>query len=193
MEPLQSENCLPTLGSMLDPKFLTTNSNTAKGGVMSTQIEKLADEFVEIIARQVVHELNARVDLNLEVGERLAALEAKTFKKLGDLQAEVQGLRDCTLANLQVMRTQQDKIDDLENILARLEVTSLSKTQVESIVSDAFQEFDIDYKIEHAIRACDFSEDVERALGDVDFTDYGLLTEHDLIEFLNDRVRITVE
>ena len=46
MEPLQSENCLPTLGSMLDPKFLTTNSNTAKDGVMSTQIEKLADEFI---------------------------------------------------------------------------------------------------------------------------------------------------
>ena len=164
---------------------------------MSTQIEKLADEFVEIIARQVVHELNARVDLNLEVGERLAALEAKThhftFKKLDDLQAEVQGLRDCNAANLQVMRSQQEKINHLENILARLEVTSLSKTQVESIVSDAFQEFDIDYKIEHAIRACDFSEDVERALGDLDFTDYGLLTEHDLIEFLNDRVRITVE
>ena len=197
MEPLQSENCLPTLGSMLDPKFLTTNSNTAKDGVMSTQIEKLADEFVEIIARQVVHELNTRVDLNLEVGERLAALEAKThhftFKKLDDLQAEVQGLRECNAANLQVMRSQQEKIDHLENILARLEVTSLSKTQVESIVSDAFQEFDIDYKIERAIRACDFSEDVERALGDVDFTNYGLLTKHDLIEFLNDRVRITVE
>ena len=195
MEPLQSENCLPTLGSMLDPKFLTTNSNTAKDGVMSTQIEKLADEFVEIIARQVVHELNTRVDLNTEYGERLAALEAKTltFKKLDDLQAEVQGLRDCNAANLQVMRIQQEKINHLENILARLEVTSLSKTQVESIVSDAFQEFDIDYKIEHAIRACDFSEDVEHALGDVDFTDYGLLTKHDLIEFLNDRVRITVE
>ena len=195
MEPLQSENCLPTLGSMLDPKFLTTNSNTAKDGVMSTQIEKLADEFVEIIARQVVHELNTRVDLNTEYGERLAALEAKTltFKKLDDLQAEVQGLRECNAANLQVMRSQQEKINHLETILARLEVTSLSKTQVESIVSDAFQEFDIDYKIEHAIRACDFSEDVERALGDVDFTDYGLLTEHDLIEFLNDRVRITVE
>ena len=46
MEPLQSENCLPTLGSTLDPKFSTTNSNTAKDGVMSTQIEKLADEFI---------------------------------------------------------------------------------------------------------------------------------------------------
>ena len=184
MEPLQSENCLPTLGSMLDPKFLTTNSNTAKDGVMSTQIEKLADEFVEIIARQVVHELNTRVDLNLEVGERLAALEAKThhftFKKLDDLQAGIQGLRDCNLANLQVMRSQQEKIDHLETILARLEVTSLSKTQVESIVDDAFREIDIDYKI-------------ERALGDVDCTDYGLLTEHDLIEFFADRVRITVE
>ena len=197
MEPLQSENCLPTLGSMLDPKFSTTNSNTAKGGVMSTQIEKLADAFVEIIAKQVVHELNTRVDLNLEIGERLAALEAKThhftFKKLDDLQAEVQSLRDCNLANLQVMRSQQEKINHLENILARLEVTSLSKTQVESIVDDAFREIDIDYKIERAIRECDFSEDVERALGDVDFTDYGLLTEHDLIEFLADRVRLTTE
>ena len=197
MEPLQSENCLPTLGSMLDPKFSTTNSNTAKDGVMSTQIEKLADAFVEIIVQQVVHELNTRVDLNLEVGERLAALEAKThhftFKKLDDLQAEVQSLRDCNLANLQVMRSQQEKINHLENILARLEVTSLSKTQVESIVEEVFQEIDIDYKIERAIRDSDFSEDVERALGDVDFTDYGLLTEHDLIEFLNDRVRITVE
>ena len=197
MEPLQSENCLPTLGSMLDPKFSTTNSNTAKDGVMSTQIEKLADEFVEIIARQVVHELNTRASLNTEYGERLAALEAKThhftFKKLDDLQVEVQGLRDCNAANLQVMRSQQEKIDHLENILARLKVTSLSKTQVETIVDDAFREIDIDYKIERAIRDCDFSEDVERALGDVDFTDYGLLTESDLIEFLNDRVRITVE
>ena len=46
MEPLQSENCLLTLGLTLDPRFLTTNSNTAKDGVMSTQIEKLADEFI---------------------------------------------------------------------------------------------------------------------------------------------------
>ena len=197
MEPLQSENCLPTPGSMLDPKFLTTNSNTAKGGVMSTQIEKLANEFVEIIARQVVHELNTRASLNTEYGERLAALEAKThhftFEKLDDLQAEVQGLHECNAANFQVMRSQQEKIDHLENILARLEVTGLSKTQVESIVDDAFREIDIDYKIERAIRDCDLIEDVERALGDVDFTDYGLLTEHDLIEFLNDRVRIIAE
>lgn len=187
MEPLQSENCLPTLGSMLDPKFSTTNSNTAKDGVMSTQIEKLADEFVEIIARQVVHELNTRASLNTEYGERLAALEAKnhffTFETLDDLQVKVQGLRECNAANLQVMRSQQEKIDHLETILARLEVTSLSKTQVESIVKDAFRESDIDYKI----------ESVERALCDVNFADYGLLTKPDLIEFLNDRVRITVE
>ena len=197
MDTPSSENCLPTLGSMLDPKFLTTNSNTAKGGVMSTQIEKLANDFVEIIARQVVHELNTRASLNTEYGERLASLEAKThhftFKKLDDLQAEVQSLRDCNAVNLQGMRSQQEKIDHLENILARLEVTNLSKTQVESIVDDAFRNIDIDYKIERAIRECDFSEDVERALSDVDFTDYGLLTEHDLIEFLADRVRIAVE
>ena len=177
MEPLQSENCLPTLGSMLDPKFSTTNSNIAKDGAMSTQIEKLADVFNELIAQQVVREFNACVDLNLEVIERL---EAKTFKKLDDLQAEVQSLRDCNAVNIQAMRTQQTKIDNLENILARLEVISLSKTQVESIVEEVFQEINIDYQI-------------ERALGDVDFTDYGLFTEHDLIEFLNDRVRIAVE
>ena len=61
MEPLQSENCLPTLGSMLDPKFSTTNSNTAKGGVMSTQIEKLADVFNDLIEF-----LNDRVRLTTE-------------------------------------------------------------------------------------------------------------------------------
>lgn len=211
MEPLQSENCLPTLGSMLDPKFSTTNSNTAKDGVMSTQIEKLADEFVEIIARQVVHELNTRASLNTEYGERLVALEAKThhftFKKLDDLQAEVQGLRDCNLANLQVMRSQQEKIDHLETILARLEVTSLSKTQVESIVEDAFREIDIDYKIERAIEDCDFSytikDTVESELEYKGFFDeedlqryldhHRFVTDGSLIEFLNDRVRITVE
>ena len=197
MEPLQSENCLPTLGLMLDPKSSTTNSNTAKDGVMSTQIEKLADVFNELIAQQVVRELNARVDLNLEIGERLVALEAKThhftFKKLDDLQAEVQSLRNCNAVNIQAMRTQQTKIDNLENILARLEVISLNKTQVESIVDSAFREIDIDYKIERAIQECDLFEAVERALGDVDFTDYGLLTEPALIEFLNDRVRVTTE
>ena len=195
MEPLQSENCLPTLGSMLDPKFLTTNSNTAKDGVMSTQIEKLADEFVEIIARQVVHELNTRVDLNTEYGERLAALEAKTltFKKLDDLQAEVQGLRACNAANLQVMRSQQEKINHLETILARLEVTSLSKTQVESIVDDAFREIDIDYKIERAIRDCDFSDTVDEEDLQRYLDRHRFVTEGSLIEFLNDRIRITVE
>ena len=157
---------------------------------MSTPIEKRADVFNELIAQQVVREFNARVDLNLEVIERL---EARMFNKLNDLQAEVQSLRDCNAVNLQAMRTQQTKINNLENIFARLEVTSLSKTQVESIVDDAFREIDIDYKIERAIRECDFSEDVERALGDVDFTDYGLLTEHDLIEFFANRVRLATE
>ena len=178
---------------------------------MSTQIEKLADEFVEIIAQQVVHELNTRVDLNLEVGERLAALEAKThhftFKKLDDLQAEVQSLRDCNAVNLQAMRTQQEKINNLENILARLEVTSFSRTQVESIVDDAFRKINIDYKIECAIEDCDFSDTVKDTVeseleykGFLDEEDlqryldhHRFITEGSLIEFLNDRVRVTVE
>ena len=204
MEPLQSENCLPTLGSMLDPKFSTTNSNTAKDGVMSTQIEKLADVFNELIAQQVVREFNACVDLNLEVIERL---EAKTFKKLDDLQAEVQSLRDCNAVNIQAMRTQQTKIDNLENILARLEVISLSKTQVESIVEEVFQEINIDYQIERALEDCDFSDTVRDTVeseleykGFLDEEDlqryldhHRFLTDGSLIEFLNDRVRITSE
>lgn len=56
------------------------------------QIETLANDFVEIIAQQVGRELK----------ERIVALEAKThhftFKKLDDLQAEVQGLRECNAA-----------------------------------------------------------------------------------------------
>ena len=172
---------------------------------MSTQIEKLADEFVEIIARQVVHELNTRASLNTEYGERLAVLEAKTFKKLDDLQAEVQFLRDCNLANTQLMRTQQTKIDNLENILARLEVTSLSKTQVQSIVNNAFRE--IDYKIDRAIEDADFSDTIKDTVeseleykGFFDEEDlqryldhHRFLTDGSLIEFINDRVRLTTE
>ncbi len=139
----------------------------------TTLIENIVNELTELVVQKVLGEFQAQE-------MRLAALEAKTFKKLDDLQAEVQSLRDCNAVNIQAMRTQQTKIDNLENILARLEVISLSKTQVESIVEEVFQEINIDYQI-------------ERALGDVDFTDYGLFTEHDLIEFLNDRVRITVE
>ena len=139
----------------------------------TTLIENIVNELTELVVQKVLGEFQAQE-------MRLAALEAKTFKKLDDLQAEVQSLRDCNAVNIQAMRTQQTKIDNLENILARLEVISLSKTQVESIVEEVFQEINIDYQI-------------ERALGDVDFTDYGLFTEHDLIEFLNDRVRIAVE
>ena len=179
-----------------------TGQNFEREMAMATmQIETLANDFVEIIAQQVSRELK----------ERLAALEAKahhfTFKKLDDLQAEVRGLRECNAANLQVMRSQQEKIDHLENILARLEVTDLSKTMVESVVDDAFQKFDIDYKIERAIRACDFSEDVRDTVeseleykGFIDEEDlqryldhHRFVTEGSLIEFLNDRVRITVE
>ncbi len=152
----------------------------------TTLIENIVNELTELVVQKVLGEFQAQE-------MRLAALEAKTFKKLDDLQAEVQSLRDCNAVNIQAMRTQQTKIDNLENILARLEVISLSKTQVESIVDDAFREIDIDYKIERAIQECDLFEAVERALGDVDFTDYGLLTEHNLIEFLANRFRITVE
>ena len=139
----------------------------------TTLIENIVNELTELVVQSVMKEFQAQET-------RLVALEEKTFKKLDDLQAEVQSLRDCNAVNIQAMRTQQTKIDNLENILARLEVISLSKTQVESIVEEVFQEINIDYQI-------------ERALGDVDFTDYGLFTEHDLIEFLNDRVRLTTE
>lgn len=169
------------------------------------QIETLANDFVEIIAQQVSRELK----------ERLAALEAKThhftFKKLDDLQAEVQGLRECNAANLQVMRNQQEKINHLETILARIEVTSVTPTMVDHMIQEHLSNVDIDYKIERAIGECDFDDAIKEAVyeriddeiqsrGLLDEEDlqtflgqHQYLNEHDLIEFLADRVRITVE
>ena len=168
MEPLQSENCLPTLGSMLDPKFLTTNSNTAKDGVMSTQIEKLADEFVEIIARQVVHELNTRVDLNTEYGERLAALEARLVSMENVLAA--QPLVDKNFIDERIKKWAYENFDyAVKNIIDRYDMTG---------------------KIEDTLR--DFDLGVEEAVED-EIRNRTLVTEDDLVEFLNDRVRITVE
>lgn len=164
------------------------------------QIETLANDFVEIIAQQVGRELK----------ERLVALEAKThhftFKKLDDLQAEVQGLRECNAANLQVMRSQQEKINHLETILARIEVTL-----VDHMIQEHLSNVDIDYKIERAIEDCDFDDAIKEAVyeriddeiqsrGLLDEEDlqtflgqHQYLNENDLIEFLADRVRITVE
>jgi len=39
----------------------------------------------------------------------------------------------------------------------------------------------------------DIETEVELAIENTDFREYGFLTENDLIKFLNDRVRISVE
>ena len=188
-------------------------------------IETLANDFVEIIAQQVSRELE----------ERLAALEAKThhftFNKLYDLQAEVQGLSECNAANLQVMRNQQEKINHLETLLARIEVTSVTPTMVDHMlqervddrikswayenlseeVSSILDRIDLDYKIERAIGECDFDyaikdvvyERIDHELKNKGFIDeedlqtflsqHQYLNEYEIIDLLNDRVRITVE
>lgn len=137
------------------------------------QIETLANDFVEIIAQQVGRELK----------ERLVALEAKThhftFKKLDDLQAEVQGLRECNAANLQVMRSQQEKINHLETILARIEVT---------LVDHMIQEHLSNVDDEIQSRGLLDEEDLQTFLSQHEYVNTA-----DLIEFLADRVRITVE
>ena len=166
----------------------------------TTLIENIVNELTMVVVQSVMKEFQAQE-------MQLAALEAKTFKKLDDLQAEVQSLRDCNAVNLQAMKTQQEKINNLENILARLEVTSLSRTQVESIVDNAFREIDIDYKIECAIEDCDFSDTVRDTVeseleykGFLDEEDlqryldhHRFITEGSLIEFFANRVRVTVE
>lgn len=142
------------------------------------QIETLANDFVEIIAQQVGRELK----------ERLVALEAKThhftFKKLDDLQAEVQGLRECNAANLQVMRSQQEKINHLETILAGFAVTSVTPTMVDHMIQEHLSNVDDEIQSRGLLD----EEDLQTFLGQHQY-----LNENDLIEFLADRVRITVE
>lgn len=142
------------------------------------QIETLANDFVEIIAQQVGRELK----------ERLVALEAKThhftFKKLDDLQAEVQGLRECNAANLQVMRSQQEKINHLETILAGFAVTSVTPTMVDHMIQEHLSNVDDEIQSRGLLD----EEDLQTFLSQHEYVNTA-----DLIEFLADRVRITVE
>lgn len=142
------------------------------------QIETLANDFVEIIAQQVGRELK----------ERIVALEAKThhftFKKLDDLQAEVQGLRECNAANLQVMRSQQEKINHLETILAGFAVTSVTPTMVDHMIQEHLSNVDDEIQSRGLLD----EEDLQTFLSQHEYVNTA-----DLIEFLADRVRITVE
>ena len=48
MDTPSSENCLPTLGQMLEAKLNTTNSNTKKDTDMSTKTEEFLNDRVRI-------------------------------------------------------------------------------------------------------------------------------------------------
>lgn len=54
MDTPSSENCLPTLGQMLEAKLNTTNSNTNKDTVMSTKAEDGLIEFLKNRVRVTV-------------------------------------------------------------------------------------------------------------------------------------------
>ena len=179
MEPLQSENCLPTLGSMLDPKFSTTNSNTAKDGVMSTQIENIVNELTELVVQKVLEEFNQRID---EVARRLGEMERALA---------AQPMVDANFVDERV-KTWVDR-------------------NLHEVIVEIVDNYDIDYKIQSAIEDTDLDDAIKEAVyeriddeleskGFIDEEDlqryldhYRFVTEGSLIEFLNDRVRFTVE
>lgn len=183
MDTPSSENCLPTLGQMLEAKLNTTNSNTRKGTDMSTKAEELVKELVDLMQTEVSRTIVANVAATIEtlrmkindLEQNLARVELMQLRR-SDLDAAIKERIEPRL-----LRVEQESVDAafIDGRIRKWAYENLSE-EVTNIVDRMHLDEDIE-------------KEVERAIENADFREYGFMTEDDLIEFLNDRVRITVE
>ena len=145
----------------------------------TTLIENIVNELTELVVHKVLEEFNQRAD---EVAARLVAME-----------------------NVLAAQPLVDK-----NFVDERVKTWVDRNLYEVIV-EIVDNYDIDYKIQSAIEDTDFDDAIKEAVyervdneleskGFLDEEDlqryldqYRFVTEGSLIEFINDRVRITVE
>ena len=145
----------------------------------TTLIENIVNELTELVVQSVMKEFNQRTD---EVAARLVAME-----------------------NVLAAQPLVDK-----NFVDERVKTWVDRNLYEVIV-EIVDNYDIDYKIQSAIEDTDFDDAIKEAVyervdneleskGFLDEEDlqryldqYRFVTEGSLIEFINDRVRITVE
>lgn len=130
----------------------------------TTLIENIVNELTELVVQKVLEEFNQRAD---EVAARLSVLE-KGFETLA--QQRVKG-----------------RTDPLDHE-ARL--NALERFDLEYEVTNIIDRYDMTSKIEDALR--DFDLGVEEAVED-EIRNRTPVTEDDLVEFINDRVRLTTE
>lgn len=145
----------------------------------TTLIENIVNELAELVVQKVMEEFNQRTD---EVARRLGEMERA-------LAAQ--------------------PMVDANFVDERIE--SWIRRHLNNEVVDALERVDLDYKIQRAIEDTDFDDAIKEAVyeriddeleskGFIDEEDLQryldqcrLVTEGSLIEFINDRVRITVE
>lgn len=183
MDTPSSENCLPTPGQMLEAKLNTTNSNTKKDTDMSTKVEELMKELIDQMQTEVSRTIVANVATTIEtlrmkineLEQNLARVELMQLRR-SDLDAAIKERIEPRL-----VRLEQGYVDAafIDGRIRKWAYENLSEE-----VTDIVDRMNLDEDIE---------TEVELAIENTDFREYGFLTENDLIKFLNDRVRISVE
>lgn len=137
----------------------------------TTLIENIVNELTELVVQKVLEEFNQRTD---EVARRLGEMERALA---------AQPVIDANFVD--------ERIDDwMQRRLKDEIVYALERVDLEYEVTNIIDRYDMTGKIEDTLR--DFDLGVEEAVED-EIRNRTLITEDDLVEFLNDRVRITVE
>lgn len=137
----------------------------------TTLIENIVNELTELVVQKVLEEFNQRTD---EVARRLNALESAIA---------AQPVIDANFVD--------ERIDDWMRRRLKDEIVyALEHVDLEYEVTNIIDRYDMTGKIEDTLR--DFDLGVEEAVED-EIRSRTLVTEDDLIEFINDRVRLTTE
>ena len=174
----------------------------------TTLIENIVNELTELVVQKVLEEFNQRAD---EVAARLNALELERFDLVhradlcsnfvtrDDLLVDEALINDRLIAMENLIGSQplvdanfvDERIDGwMQRRLKDEIVYALERVDLEYEVTNIIDRYDMTGKIEDALR--DFDLGVEEAVAD-EISNRTLVTEDDLIEFINDRVRLTTE
>ena len=162
----------------------------------TTLIENIVNELTKLVVQKVLEEFNQRADLVPDHEARLNALEHANFVRRADLYDNFV-TRDDLLVDKALIN---NRLVAMENALSAQPCADKNFVD-EQIKTWAYENFDYEVitiidrydmtaKIEDTLR--DFDLGVKEAVED-EIRNRTLVTEDDLIEFLNDRVRITVE
>lgn len=174
----------------------------------TTLIENIVNELTELVVQKVMEEFNQRTD---EVAARLNVLELERFDLVhradlcsnfvarDDLLVDEALINDRLVAMENALSAQpvvdanfvDERINDwMQRRLKDEIVYALERVDLEYEVTNIIDRYDMTGKIEDTLR--DFDLGVEEAVED-EIRNRTLVTEDDLIEFLNDRVRLTTE